>query len=182
MKLCLPCPFQPKGSQVAMMMRVVVRLLAIGMLLVGYLFAVASPAAATMPSPGPWCGTGTLGQVCYAYIFHPANATTWTTECWGREGTFKGDADVMVVDWNGDNRWDECFGIAPNRAIYHAWPNSVGWDPMPNGGLADEVFSAFLYQSRYHTVSVWVSTVSRYYCSSLIGNGWQPWGQCSPLP
>jgi hypothetical protein len=85
----------------------------------------------------------------------------------------------VKVDWNNDNRWDECFGVAPDRAVYHAWPSSVGWDPMPNNGRADDVAGPFLYRGRYHTAAVLVIPQG-YYCSSLIDNSWQMWGPCQP--
>lgn len=108
----------------------------------------------------------------------PAEAA-YTGECFGREGRFKGGAFILKVDWNRDKRWDECFGISPDRQIFHAWPSSVGWDPMPHGGRADNTHSAFLYQGRHHTITVQVKGVG-YYCSSNIGGSWRPWGRCTP--
>jgi hypothetical protein len=114
----------------------------------------------------------------YRFDDQPIVNGTYTYQCFGREGVIKGDSKVLIVDWNKDGRDDECFGIAPNRAIYHAWPSSVGWDPMPNNGLADDTWFPFFYQNKYHTVSVSVAGKG-FYCSSLIGS-WQPWGPCTP--
>lgn len=102
------------------------------------------------------------------------------TECFEKRGEFLAYSHVVKVDWDIDGDTDECFGIAPNRAIYHAWRNSDGWDPMPNGGRADDVQAPFLYQGRYRTITVYVTPVDHYYCSSLIDNRWRPWAPCDP--
>jgi hypothetical protein len=160
------------------MRRTLYRVLAMTALLGASLLTTASPASAMPPvscdNPG--------GSVCYNNTDYISGTLSWPYECFGWVGDFKGNSRVMLVDWNKDNRWDECFGIAPNRAIYHAWPNSVGWDPMPNGGAADDVASAFLYLGVYRTVKVRVATYAYigYYCSSLINNSWGSWGRCNP--
>lgn len=59
--------------------------------------------------------------------------------CFNKRGVFKTGTRIALADWNRDGRTDECFGIAPDRRIYHAWPASNGWDPMPNNGLADNM-------------------------------------------
>jgi hypothetical protein len=99
-----------------------------------------------------------------------------TVDCFGRVGVIK-DGTLLVVDWNADGSFDECFAIAPNRAIYHAWPRSNGWDPMPHNGRADDTDNAF-YMNGHRTVSVLVNGTG-FYCSSLIGS-WQPWVRCNP--
>jgi hypothetical protein len=58
--------------------------------------------------------------------------------CYNYVGTFKQGSHVMVVDWIHGS--DECFGIAPNRTIWHAWPGSGGWQKMAGSGLADDIF------------------------------------------
>lgn len=85
----------------------------------------------------------------------------------------------MKVDWTSNGSFDECFGIAPDRQIYHAWPNSVGWDPMPNNGRADKVDVPFLVSGQYHAISVYVFDKGDY-CSSLAQGAWTPWYFCVP--
>jgi hypothetical protein len=104
---------------------------------------------------------------------------TQKAQCFGKEGIFKQDSRILAVDWNYNGTtfdMDECFGIAPDRRIYHAWRNSVDWDPMPNGGLADDTYK-FSYTEGYRTVHVWVAPVKAYYCSSVKGS-WTPWKRC----
>lgn len=64
----------------------------------------------------------------------PANGRV---SCFGYYGTFKANTDVVVVDWVTAS--DECWGIATDRTIWHVWPNSGGWKPLPGNGHADSV-------------------------------------------
>ncbi len=169
-------------------LRTRIRTLVMGAMTAALMVALPGPA---MAGPIPMAARGDTAQSA------PLASTAWprpyfhfdhrpivngtyvysSAECFNQEGVFKGDSDVLIVDWDKNGKVDECFGIAPNRAIYHVWPNSVGWDPMPNNGLADDTYVPFLYQNTYHTVRV--SVVGKgYYCSSLIGS-WKPWGPCT---
>lgn len=154
----------------------------IAALLVG-LPAPATAGGSPMPARGDTAQSASQAATAwprppYRFDARPIVNGTFTYQCFGREGIFKGDSNILIVDWDRDGRDDECFGIAPNRVIYHAWENSVGWDPMPNNGRADDMWFPFFYENRYRTVSV--SVVGKgFYCSSLIGS-WKPWGPCQP--
>jgi hypothetical protein len=97
--------------------------------------------------------------------------------CFGHLGTFKDGSRVLIVDWDGNGTGDECFAIAPNRTIWHAWPASGGWREMPNGGRADDTSLAFV-RAGLRTIQVWVASPASFYCSSLGSAGWQAWVRC----
>jgi hypothetical protein len=59
--------------------------------------------------------------------------------CYGYYGTFKVGSDVIVVDWATTSN-NECFGIATDRTIWHAWQGSGGWKRMPGNGHADDTW------------------------------------------
>ena len=124
--------------------------------------AAQAPAAAAAPQPRV-VGVrlpGTAGQ-------------TVSANCFNRVGNFRGGTQILVVDWDANGSSDECFGIAPNRAIYHAWPRSDGWDPMPNNGRADDTVGADITSGGYRRVVVHVNGKGDYY-TILVGN-WRPW-------
>jgi hypothetical protein len=75
----------------------------------------------------------TAGSVI-KYTPVPANGRV---SCYGYYGTFLAGSHVMVVDWLHTS--DECFGIATDRTIWHAWVNSGGWHRMGGNGHADDV-------------------------------------------
>ncbi|GAB1645224.1 hypothetical protein [Krasilnikovia sp. MM14-A1259] len=125
--------------------------------------------------------TGAVGLASPA----PASAVTdggppgpFNHSCFGYVGTFKGGSSIRSADWNKDGRTDECFGIAPGRTIWHAWPNSGGWKQMPNNGRADEVVTSFKNSRGQHEVTVRVFDADGHeYCSTLTSS-WQPWVHC----
>ena len=160
-------------------MRIFARVFAVVAVLVAGLFASASSASA-LPSWDQACSvTAPTQPPCVSTVLMPSGgAGTATYDCFGRVGILKANTFVVVVDWERNGTWDECFGIAPDRTIYHAWTNSVGWQQMPNNGKADNANTAFLYQGRYHTVKVIVNGVG-FYCTSLINGAWGPWGRCA---
>jgi hypothetical protein len=96
--------------------------------------------------------------------------------CFGYTDTFK-SGSLMAVDWNGDRTRDECFAIAPNQTIWHAWPRSGAWRVMPNNGVADDTSGAWTDSAGRRVVSVWVNGYGRY-CSWLTSSGWQGWHGC----
>jgi len=113
----------------------------------------------------------------------PAQATPHS--CFGYTGKFKTGTRIEYADWNNDNVSDECFGIAPARTIWHAWPGSGGWKQMPNNGRADNVvgsFRAIVDRSWARHVVVRVTGGADYY-SRLWENssaGWGGWTRCTP--
>ncbi len=95
----------------------------------------------------------------------------------GDTRNLKAGSNVALADWNGDHTWDECFAIAPDRTIWHAWPRSGAWRVMPNNGVADDTSGAWTDSAGRRVVSVWVNGYGRY-CSWLTSSGWQGWHGC----
>ncbi|MFD8499854.1 hypothetical protein [Amycolatopsis sp. NPDC059657] len=62
--------------------------------------------------------------------------------CFGYTGTFRARTTVALVDWKSSN--DECFGITPDRTVWHTFPNAGGWQRMggtrPAGAVASGLF------------------------------------------
>jgi hypothetical protein len=147
-----------------------------GLLLAGALVGIASPASAAAPDPSVTIGTATAQPAVRAVKPATAAAANFTYKCFTSTGNFKSGSTILWVDWTNNGSWDECFGIVPNRTIYHEWPNSGGWKVMPNGGLADDTDIAFRNSAGQHVVAVWVNNVGDY-CSTLT-TGWQRWVRC----
>jgi hypothetical protein len=134
----------------ALLRKKIVSILAIAATAVGALLVVAAPAQAD------------IRRNCFGYI-----------------GNFKSDTRMEYADWNADGETDECFGIAPDRTIWHAWQNSGGWWEMPNGGLADRVVESYASVSGDRVVIVGVAGVGQFYSRLQVGRGsWQAWTFC----
>ena len=73
-----------------------------------------------------------------ALMTTPAFASFQAT-CFGHTGVFRDNTRIAVAYWDGDLYYDECFGISPDRRIYHVWRASPGWVEMPNNGRADNM-------------------------------------------
>src|SRR5207253_10021069 len=71
-----------------------------------------------------------------------ANGHINIANCFWYPGTFLKGSYVLVVQWYGTNT-NECFGIAPDRTIWHTWTNAGGWQRF-SSGLADDTDSAFI--------------------------------------
>ncbi len=98
-------------------------------------------------------------------------APSWHYQCFGYEGTFKSGSGVLIAPWN------ECFGIAPDRTIWHAWRNSGGWHEMPNHGHADDTSDAWVDSAGRRVVKVLVNGHG-YYCSWFDSGRWKGWYGC----
>jgi hypothetical protein len=86
---------------------------------------------------------------------------------------------VALVDWQGDGSTDECFGIAPGRTIWHAWRNSGAWKEMPNGGRADDTYSAYTAWDRDNARGISVQVYGSGQWGSEYRNGaWSAWFRC----
>jgi hypothetical protein len=107
-----------------------------------------------------------------------ATTSSFSYNCFGYWGTFKSGSHVRWADWDGNGIGDECFGISPDRRIYHAWWGHP-WVEMPNGGRADDVVYAYVVIGAGvdHAVRVHVNNVGDY-CSVLYGT-WYPWVRCT---
>lgn len=99
--------------------------------------------------------------------------------CHGYIGTFKVGSDVMVVDW--DTTGVECFGVAPNRTIWHTWAGTGGWKTMPGNGRADDTWGAWENASTgARGVEVYVASGPSIWCQGYSrSGGWAGrWYQC----
>ena len=116
----------------------------------------------------------------------PAQADTHHS-CFGYTGNFKTGTRIEYADWNSDGTTDECFGIAPDRTIWHAWPHSAGWAEMPHEGRADNLVGSFHGSfgspGKARVVIVRVTGGNDYYSwlwDSYASQGWYGWSQCTP--
>jgi hypothetical protein len=99
--------------------------------------------------------------------------------CFGYEGTFLKDSRVMTVQWYG-GATNECFGIAPDRSIWHVWEGSGGWKPMPNGGLADNTIRAFSSSNPYTRYIQVCVLGSGTWESQNVNGTWNSWFLAKP--
>lgn len=131
----------------------------------------AVPASATPEQP-----MGTNGTVTRMTLV-PANGRV---SCYGYYGTFKPATYVMVVDWVTSS--DECFGIATDRTIWHTWPGSGGWTPMPGGGHADLIHTGIVeLPDGFRAVSIYAQSNNTYWCQNYepTKGGWSgDWYLC----
>ena len=136
--------------------------------LLGALFTTAQASAA------PAGENGTTGSVINMAPV-PADGKV---NCFNYIGNFKTGTYVMVVDWLTSTQ--ECFGIAPDRTIWHTWPGAGGWKRMPGNGRADLMYTGIVeWSDGARTVPVFVSSGS-YWCQNYYpGIGWEGvWYRC----
>jgi hypothetical protein len=108
--------------------------------------------------------------------------STGKVSCFGYTGTFKTGTSVVVVNWLSTD--DECFGIATDRTIWHAWRDSGGWHKMPGGGYADSIaYSLFLENpsTEQREVVVWARSSNTFWCQDFrLDGGWDAfWFACN---
>ena len=107
----------------------------------------------------------------------PANGRV---SCYGYYGTFKAETLVFVVDWITSS--NECFGIATDNTIWHAWPNSGGWHPMPGNGHADSVaFGLFREDpvTKFKKAAVYAIVNDSFWCQNYYpSTDWSGWYRC----
>lgn len=107
------------------------------------------------------------------------DALSFKADCFGYTGTFRDGSQVLFVDWVTDI--NECFGIAPNRTIWHTWPGAGHWFEMPGNGRGDNTGTILRESSSGNrVVSVWVNGGSGNWCQNYIGgSGWAgSWYDC----
>jgi hypothetical protein len=99
--------------------------------------------------------------------------------CYNYIGTFKQGTYVVVVDWQASTS-DECFGIATDRTIWHAWPGSGGWKPMPGNGHADAIHTIWDNAAGDRQVGVYVAASPTDWCQDYSrSGGWTgSWYRC----
>ncbi len=141
------------------------------------LFA-ATPAAASPPARGTASFTN---ATVVTHIEVPADGIgvlDYQLNCFGYTGTFKDGSRVILAQWNDGSR--ECFGIAPGRTIWHAWPNSGGWRQMPGNGRADDTYTTLENGQGDRMVIVWVASNNTYWCNTNPQGSasWGSWQRC----
>lgn len=119
----------------------------------------------------------TLFAVTPAASADGASAASYEAECFGYTGTFRDGTIMYIRHWPSGG--DECFGIAPDRTIWHAWPNSGGWKEMPGNGRADELLE-FPEYADARVVKVRVVGSSTNWCNRnpVGGVSWGKWYRC----
>jgi hypothetical protein len=129
------------------------------MALFGTLFTTGQASAAPTNNDGTYGTAGVITRMTAV----PANGRV---SCFGYYGTFKTGTYVMVVDWATAS--DECFGIATDRTIWHVWPNSGGWKPMPGGGHADLIYGEIVENvtTGARGIAVFATTNGTYWCQN----------------
>lgn len=155
-----------------------------GVLAVGLavgLAAVTTPAMAATDfgTPSPTNHKFAEGNVAN-YIYWPDSDGHFTGDCQYRGG-FLDTSRIDEVDWTNDGTIDECFGVAPDHTIWHAWRNSGGWHEMPRGS-ADDVFAAYR-QDGYRKFSVlldYVRAGDDYWNAVYGSGGWTGWYRGGP--
>ena len=121
----------------------------------------------------------TLGTFFLAAPAEAADSFDYT--CFGYTGNFKGGSHISRPDWTGDGKVDECFGVAPNRKIYHAW-SGHSWVEMPNNGRADDMVGYYLDRFEgIRDIIVKISSGDQYRSQYIItsGQSWQGWDHCT---
>ncbi|GAB2968584.1 hypothetical protein GCM10027184_17060 [Saccharothrix stipae] len=125
----------------------------------------------------PAQGMGTTNTPPTVMTPVPANGRV---SCYGYYGTFRAGTEVMVVHWATAK--SECFGIATDRTIWHAWSGSGGWTPMPGNGHADYILRhGAIEDSEQRTVAVQIPTAPRpYWCQNYVTSRrvWTGWYSC----
>jgi hypothetical protein len=151
------------GDDVLRRKTVTVLLALVGTLLAGVLTAGSAAAAQEVP-------------VMQATSV-PANGRV---SCYGYYGTFRTDTLVIVVDWITSS--NECFGIATDNTIWHTWPNSGGWRPMPGNGHADSIaYTQFREDpvTKFRKIAVYAAVNDSYWCQNYYpSTDWGGWYRC----
>jgi hypothetical protein len=108
----------------------------------------------------------------------PASAVP-AKPCW-TVGDFKEGTTINRVDWDGNGTVDECFGIAPNRTIWHEWATSNGWVQMPGNGRADDMLPPQWPGAGKRRVVVYVANPRSHWFQDFVpGSGWTGrWNRC----
>jgi hypothetical protein len=125
-----------------------------------------------------------FGIAASVVLAGPAQASVHYS-CFGVQGTFKSGTTVSHANFNG-GATDLCFGIAPDRTIWHIVPGWSSWQQRGNG-LADATFGdsatawrqSVYYGGLYYgrSVVVWVAPGSHWFSPN---NSPENWIQCPP--
>jgi hypothetical protein len=108
----------------------------------------------------------------------PANGQV---SCFGfPPGTFIPGTDVQRPNWDGVGGFDECYGIAPGRTIWHAWPGH-DWVQMPhhNQGRADNTLHPQLAGGNHRIVVYVAGPPASHWYSDLHGSAWTDFSRCA---
>jgi len=120
----------------------------------------------------PELPTATASYIPYVYFSPGSQTSSFPYGALGDSkdvGTFHKKTSIELVDWQGENSspsgryhvgYDDAFGIAPDRTIWHSAYGTNGWQEMMNGSkpaFADQMWAATIENGR-HTVVVEVTT------------------------
>lgn len=161
----VPCwsstPMEKWGSAVITRKRIatLVTALAATVAIAGSLAITSTPASAGKPAATQQSAPAVA---CYE---------TWIA--FSYFGNLKCGTVPISCNWNGDGWQDEVFGIAPDRTIWHVWPNSGGWKVMPNNGRADAMHNCYRNGNGQRQVEVQVAGNGTWY--SYYSGGWRGW-------
>jgi len=161
-------------------MKVTIMRLVTMVALAGALLGSGSAAQASVPAdPEPSTGAAAPHFTRVPVSGGGIGTQDFNASCFGYTGNFKSGSTVLKVDWeDAGTGTDECFGIAPGRTIWHAWPGSGGWKEMPNNGRADDTWLPY-YSGGRRGISVLVASSGNIYCSTRnAGPGWGAWFNC----
>jgi len=98
--------------------------------------------------------------------------------CFGFVGTFIPGTHVQHANWNGVGAPDECYGIAPGRTIWHAWPGH-SWVQMPNAGRADNTLPPQLAGGNHRMVVYVAGPPASHWYTDLHCAAWTGWARCA---
>lgn len=160
-------------------MKVTMMRLMAAVVLAGAMLATGSAAHADV-TVDPTPATGAAATPHVTKIPVSSGGRGFDYSCFGYTGTFKDGSTILLVDWeDAGTGTDECFGVAPGRTIWHAWPGSGGWKQMPNNGRADDTWGAYYSADGRRGVQVYVAGSNSVFCSTRnAGPGWGAWFRC----
>jgi hypothetical protein len=123
--------------------------------------------------------TATAALLAGSLAFAAPAAASFDYSCFGKTGTFKTGTDIQKPDWSGDGKYDECFGIAPDRTIWHVYRSSNGWKQMVGNGRADDTLDTVNSGGGNYYIIVYVANpASHWYNLHSGSDGWGSWYKC----
>jgi hypothetical protein len=92
-------------------------------------------------------------------------------------GHFKPGTTFFQVGWVNSGV-DECFGVAPDRSIWHIWRGVNGWYEMPGNGRGDnmnKVSIGYNINTRHYMRAVCIWAGGKDYCNFDDNGVWSGW-------
>jgi hypothetical protein len=115
----------------------------------------------------------------------PYKITDGTDRCFTYEGVFIPQTRILMPDWDGNgDDVDECFGVAPDRTIWHTWRGAGDWFRVPGDGRADDMIEVFWSpgagDSERYNIVVYVREPRSHYYTWREGTKWRgKWFLCT---